>query len=165
MLPKIHKAPGPNGIVKGRPIVSCLGYCTTPASRLIDHYLCKAFAKTPANTVLKDTHSLTNVLSSKDFPADAMIVTADVTSLYTNMHWSDTVAAINDFLAEAEHPLRSLIVDLVEFVLENNYFEFKEKLFHQEFGMVMSTPMAVDVANIFSLCTRKSPSKFPFISL
>ena len=44
-----------------------------------------------------------------------------------------------------EHPLRSLIVDHVEFVLINNYFQFDGKLFHQEFGMAM----AVNVANIF----------------
>ena len=149
LLPKIHKDPSPNGIIKGRPIVSCIGYCTTPASRLVDHYLCRAFAQTEASTVLQDTHSLTNILAKRDFPEDAMIVTADVVSLYTNMHWSDTISAINDFLVEVEHPLCSLIVDLVEFVLENNYFEFDCKLFHQEFGMAMGTPMAVNIANIF----------------
>ena len=55
------------------------------------------------------------------------------------MHWPDTIAAVNNFLAEMEHPLRSLIVDLVEFVLDNNHFQFDGKLFHQEFGMAMGT--------------------------
>ena len=79
----------------------------------------------------------------------ALPVTADVVSLYTNMHWSDTIAAVNNFLAEMEHPLRSLIVDFVEFVLINSYFQFDGKLFHHEFGMAMGTPIAVNVANIF----------------
>ena len=37
-LPKIHKDPGPFGPV-GRPIVSCVNYCTAPASRFVDFYL------------------------------------------------------------------------------------------------------------------------------
>ena len=98
MLPKIHKDPGPKGIIKGRPIVSFLGYCTTPYSRLVDYHLCKAFSKTPANTVLRDTHSLTHILANNEFPEDALLVTADVVSLCTNMHWSDTIAAVNNFL-------------------------------------------------------------------
>ena len=93
MLPKIHKKLVA-GLVPGRPIVSCIGYCTSPASRFIDYHL-KAIISTRATTVLADTNSLTSKLASFQFPTNSKVVTADVVSLYTNnMCWVDTIAAV-----------------------------------------------------------------------
>jgi len=36
LLPKLHKPLGPCGL-KGRPIVSCINYCTSPASRFVGY--------------------------------------------------------------------------------------------------------------------------------
>ena len=33
--------------------------------------------------------------------------------------------------------------------LKQNYFVFKNTVYHQEFGMAMGTPMAVNIANAF----------------
>ena len=146
-LPKIHKAPGPCGI-KGRPIVSCIGYCTSQASRFIDHHI-QEVVRQSADTVLRDTNQLVQTLLDTTYPANCKILTADVESLYTNMEWGATISAINLLLSEAGHPLRRLLVDLVRFVLENNYLIFQTHIYHQEFGMAMGTPMAVNIANAF----------------
>lgn len=148
LLPKLHKPVGPHG-PKGRPIVSCIGYCTSPASRFVDFHLKLLLENIDSETILKDTTMLTNTLKASNFPDSALLVTADVESLYTNMNWDDTVAAVNTLLVEAQHPLRPLLIDLLQFVLENNYFCFNETLYHQEYGMAMGTPMAVNVANAF----------------
>lgn len=148
LLPKLHKPLGPHG-PKGRPIVSCIGYCTSPASKFIDHHLRAVLSSLEDSTILKDTAMLTSVLSKSDFRNDAMLATADVESLYTNMNWEDTVSAINTLLLEAKHKLHYLLIDLLKFVLENNYFTFNDNLYLQEYGMAMGTPMAVNVANAF----------------
>jgi len=132
LLPKLHKPLGPHG-PKGRPIVSCIGYCTSPASRFIDHHLKLILAAVESTTILRDTTMLTNTLKTSEFPDSALLVTADVESLYTNMNWEDTISAVNVILI----------------VLENNYFQFNDVLYHQEHGMAMGTPMAVNVANTF----------------
>ena len=53
---------------------------------LAEAKLVTCFSKTPANTVLRDTQSLTHILANNEFPEDALLVTADIVSLYTNMH-------------------------------------------------------------------------------
>jgi len=148
LLPKLHKPVGPHG-PKGRPIVSCIGYCTSPASRFIDYHLRAVLSSLEDSTILKDTTMLTNALNNSSFSNDALLITADVESLYTNMNWNDTVSAINTLLLEADHVLHHLIIDLLKFVLENNYFTFDNVLYHQQYGMAMGTPMAVNVANAF----------------
>ena len=153
MLPKIHKKLV-DGLVPGRPIVSCIGYCTSPSSRFIDFHLKNIIHET-ANTVLADTDSLISKLANTHFPANSKVVTADVVSLYTNMNWHDTISAIDEFLKDAEHPLRPLLIALIAFVLKNNYFKFENVLYHQEHGMAMGTPMAVNVANAFLFIHEK----------
>lgn len=155
MLPKLHKPPGPFG-PKGRPIVSCINYCTSPASRFVDFHLKSLLNSCDAHSVLKDTNDLTSLLQSSTWPNDAKVVTADVESLYTNMNWADTLHAVKLLLSENNHPLEALLVDLVQFVLENNYFSFDNVVYHQEFGMAMGTPMAVNVANAFLYVSERN---------
>ena len=147
LLPKLHKPLGPCTCgLKGRPIVSCINYCTSPASRFVDHHLRIVLLSLADTTILKDTTMLTNRLKTSSFPNNVRILTADVESLYTDMNWHDTIAAVDSLLVN--HPLRNLLLDLLKFVVENNYFIF-DILYHQEFGMAMGTPMAVNVANAF----------------
>ena len=47
------------------------------------------------------------------------------------------------------------MIDLIAFVLENNYFTFENVMYHQEHGMAMGTPMAVNVANAFLFMHEK----------
>ena len=145
----------------GRPIVSCINSCTSPASRFVDFHLKQIF-NTLSSTVLIDTCHFTRRLSSSVFPHSCSLVTADVVSLYTNMNLTGTIAAIDSFLLEVNHPLRLLIVELVQFVLENNYFLFQDTIYHQQFGMALGTPMAVNVANAFLyIHEKKSLALFP----
>ena len=158
-LPKIHKPVNADGTVKGRPIVSCIDYCTSPASKFIDHHI-KDVVECHADTVLRDTSQLIDSLVNITFPPDCRLITADVSSLYTNMDWESTLAAMNTFLSEFDHPLCSLLVDLTKLVLENNFY-FKDHVYHQQYGMAMGTPMAVNVANMFLYVSeRKSVANF-----
>ena len=134
---------------KWRPIVSCRGYCGTPASRYIDFHIKSCMHS--ANSTLRDTSHVIRNLANKQgrLAADCYLITADVESIYTNMDWDDTIDALNVYLTECAHPLKELLLSLVRFVLCNNFFQYDEVLYHRERGMAMRTPMAINIANSF----------------
>ena len=72
------------------------------------------------------------------------------------MDWQDTLHALRSFLNECRHEKNDLILDLVSFVLRNNFFLYHEVVYHQLSGMAMGTPMAVNVANIFLYLHEKT---------
>ena len=73
----VHKDP-----MVGRPIVASTTYITTPASRFVDHCLSPILPSIPS--YLKDSIQLIKLAGCK-FNKEIFLVTADVTSLYTNI--------------------------------------------------------------------------------
>ena len=87
MLPKIHKDPSkwpvPNRIPPGRPIVSNCSSEGYPLTEILDHFMQKVATTHPS--YLKDTWDFIKFLDQLIVPSDALIVTCDVTSMYTNI--------------------------------------------------------------------------------
>ena len=154
LLPKLHKTFITEGQPKCRPIVSSIGYCTSPASRYVDFHLKKYSNK--AETVLSNSSQVIDQLRQQPSFQDCVLLTADVESLYTNMCWKRTIDALQVFLEEVQHPQTSFLIDLVNFILTNNYFVFQNNTYHQIKGMAMGTPMAVNVANLFLFIHERS---------
>ena len=129
--------------------MSCRGYCSTPASRYIDFHI-KSCMHSATSTLRDTSHVIRNLANIQGrLAADCYLITADVESVYTNMDWDDTIGALNVYLTECTHPLKELLLSLVRFVLCNNFFQYDEFLYHQERGMAMRTPMAINIANSF----------------
>ena len=86
------------------------------------------------------------------FP-DAHLVTLDVVGLYTNIPHNEIKEAVSSFLESGHYqgkiPPLNTIMDIINFVLDNNFFSFENKFYHQIFGTAMGTPMAPTVANLF----------------
>ena len=63
---------------------------------------------------------------------NALLVTADVTSLYPSIPHEDGLRALYTKLEERKDKKVSSenLVDLAEFVLKNNYFEFNSDVYH-----------------------------------
>jgi hypothetical protein len=81
LLPKIHKGINPP---PGRPILSANGCPTEKISQFVDHFLKEIATKHPA--YVKDTtHFLQRLQDVGQLPPDSILVTLDVTSLYTNI--------------------------------------------------------------------------------
>ena len=142
MLPKVHKKP-----LVGRPIVASSSFITTPASKFIDYCLSPYLSSLPS--YLRDFTQLINELANYNTTKDCYLVTADVTSLYTNIPITDCLVAIDLFCRDYGVPHVGLIVELSRLVLTNNYFEANGTLFHQIWGLAMGTPMAVSAAVIY----------------
>ena len=80
-----------------------------------------------------------------------ILVSIDVSGLYTNIPQSEGLDAVHDALEEREDKSipSSYLVNLLELVLKNNIFEFDEELFIQLIGTAMGTRPAPSYANIF----------------
>ena len=142
LLPKVHKCP-----LVGRPIVASTKYLTTPASRFIDCTLTPFLQTFPS--YLKDSSDFIRQLDSLTIVPGSYLVTADVSSLYTNIPIKDCIVAIDLTCRSKDCPITALITELSRFVLTNNYFEAEGVIYHQQWGLAMGTPMAVAAAVIY----------------
>ena len=79
VLPKIHKPGNP-----GRPIVSANGHPTEKISEFVSFHL-NPLVQTLPSHVKNSTHLLNKLQDFDDIPPNALLVTLDVSSLYTNI--------------------------------------------------------------------------------
>ena len=84
---------------------------------------------------LKDSSDLIQNLSEFGLVPGSHLVTADVTSLYTNIPIADCITAVDLFCRSNSCTCTALITELTIFVLTNNYFETEGTLFHQRWGL------------------------------
>ena len=144
LLPKIHK----DGI-PGRPIVSAIGHHTEKISEFLDYHLRHHVEKLPS--FLKDTTDYLNKTPSSNLPDGTLLVTMDVTSLYTNIPHDEGIAACKKVWdsRRVKMPSTESLVKLLEHTLQLNNFMFNGEHYLQINGTSMGTKMAPSYANIF----------------
>ena len=150
LLPKIHK-----GIIPppGRPILSANGCPTEKISAFVDHFLREVSTK--HKSYVKDTtHFLQKLQTLGQLPPDSILVTFDVTSLYTNIPNQEGIAAAQHALNIGRpqfglKPSNSSLVQLMEFVLTKNNFKFNGEHYLQIGGLSMGTRMAPNFADLY----------------
>ena len=145
LLPKIHKAGNP-----GRPIVSANGHPTEKISEFVDLHLQPHVNSLPS--YMKDTTDyLRKLQESGPIPPETLLVSLDVTSLYTNIPHEDGIRACKEAWEErpVKDPPTEILVKLLTLILKCNNFEFKGKHYLQVQGTAMGTKMAPAYANIF----------------
>ena len=97
ILPKIHKSGAP-----GTPIVSSCGAPRERISRFIDYYLGPLVKKIPSH--VKDTNDFLSKLRAIRVTSESLLVTLDVTSLYTNIPHEEGLDACREALDTKESP-------------------------------------------------------------
>ena len=146
-LPKVHKRLQPP--YAGRPIVSAPSTTTYHVSVYLHRLLLPLLRHIPSicfssRELIRDLHTYTDTTART-------LLTADVCSLYPSIPIDFGVAAVAAFLAlDDTIPTQRqyLIVDLLRWVLTNNYCIFKGTVYLQLKGTAMGTPVAVSYANI-----------------
>ena len=138
---KIHKNP-----IAVRPIVSGCGGPTERISTLVDLHLQPHVPL--ANSYLRDSSQLLQLLEDKTFPTDVTLATIDVKALYINIpHGEGTRAVLNRLYhnnpnSQAVEMPPETLADLLKIVLTHNYFQFADRMYHQVQGTAMGTKMA-----------------------
>ena len=149
-LPKIHKDENP-----GRPIVNGIGTITEKLSAYIDQHIRPLVPNIP--TYIKDTTDFINTIEGIQLDPTDLLVTIDVSALYTSIPHNEGLMAINKALEENQYDplLKTFICRLTHQVLTKNYFTFNGKFYHQIQGTAMGTRMAPSYATY--LCTNWNP--------
>ena len=71
-------------------------------------------------------------------------------ALYPHIPHGEGLEALREAFIKAENELPvDELISLARVVLENNYFEFDEKIFRQKLGTAIGTKFAPGFANIF----------------
>ena len=147
-LKKIHKNP-----IAVRPIVSGCGGPTERISSLVDLHLQPHVPL--ANSYLRDSSQLLQLLEDRTFPTDVTLATIDVKALYLNIpHGEGTRAVLNRLYhnnpnSQAVEMPPETMADLLKIVLTHNYFHFADRMYHQVQGTAMGTKTAPAYANLF----------------
>lgn len=155
-IAKIHKWP-----IKGRPIAGNVNWITTYVSKLLSHTLRSQVES--RQYILKDSRALISQIEHLLIPGDCILVTMDITALYPSMKQALTLEAISeldfprdeiqrDYLGNA-HPgeigEREFAIQATRFVLQTQYVEFNNQVYHQTEGMAMGTNAAPEIANLY----------------
>ena len=145
-LTKIHKA---NPV--GRHIISGCGGPTERISSFVDSLL-QPIAK-QQTSYLKDTTDFINFIGNTKVTENAILVSMDVTSLYTNIPQEEgitTVCNTYERFHSNKPPIPThYLRDMLRLILQENSFQFHGKHYLQTHGTAMGTKMAVSFANLF----------------
>ena len=108
------------------------------------------------SSYLKDTTSFLTHIQGLNriyspFNSRTILVTADVTSLYTNIPHSEGLSACRKALDTRQVPIPPTqdLMRLLELTLKLNNFQFNGRHYIQTQGTAMGTPVAPSYANIF----------------
>ncbi|XP_050511970.1 uncharacterized protein LOC126888016 [Diabrotica virgifera virgifera] len=144
-LPKIHKLNFPI-----RPVVS---FVNTPLSNLaqfVNKLLNDLINYSPKYTV-KNTQELVSKLSSITLPSNFIMVSFDVTNLFTNVPRQETIPIVSDLLLSNKIDPQKIIhiKSLLQFCLSQDFFVFNNKLYRQPEGLAMGNPLSPLLADLF----------------
>ena len=145
LLPKIHKKNIP-----GRPICSSINHPTSNISKFVDEHIKKYVPKT--KSYVRDTqHFISRLKQLGTIPEGALLVTLDVSSLYTNIPNREGILAVADHLrADPEkQKIGPHLLKLLELVLHSMSFDFNNDHYLQIEGTAMGTGVAPNYANLF----------------
>ncbi|XP_064641362.1 uncharacterized protein LOC135496144 [Lineus longissimus] len=132
--------------------MSANGCPTERISSFVDSFL-QPLVKTTRSFIKDTTHFLRVLRDIGQLPDDALLVTLDVTSLYTNIPHLEGKTAVERILAPHRDtntiPTNFSLVLLLDAVLTMNNFEFNGENYLQTGGVAMGTKVAPYLANIF----------------
>jgi hypothetical protein len=132
----------------------------------VDYFLTPLSFLHPA--YVKDTYDFIDKIYNIQVDTNALLITMDVESLYTNIDNKDGIRAVEEIFKLHPDPLRPdrEILELLETLLTNNDFVFNGEWFLQLWGTSMGKKFAPAYANIFmasfekialSKCTKNQP--------
>ena len=145
ILPKSHKVNNPS-----RPIVSSNNQPTECISQFVDFH--RQTLVLHYTVIRQRYHWFLNKLTAIDIlPDNALLVSLDVTSLYTNIPHNEGIDACRFFLQKRtnKHIPTETICDLIRIILTINNLTFNSKHYLQKHGTAMGTRMAPSYADLF----------------
>ena len=125
---------------------------TERISQFVDYHL-KPLVQTTQSFIKDTTHFLNKLEQLGQLPQNALLVTLDVSSLYTNIPHNEGITACRHFLDTRDRNSSTVgtetLCDLIRMILKMNSFTFNDKHYLQIHGTAMGTRMAPSYPNLF----------------
>ena len=122
------------------------------SQQFVDYHL-KPLVQTTQSFIKDTTHFLNKLEQLGQLPQNALLVTLDVSSLYTNIPHNEGITACRHFLDTRDRNSSTVgtetLCDLIRMILTMNSFTFNDKHYLQIHGTAMGTRMAPSYANLF----------------
>ena len=150
---KVHKEHSEGQTPPERPIVSGSGSVNENIGHFVEHHIKNLAQK--HETFLKDTPDLLRYIEkvneNEHSPQNAILVSMDVSAVYTNIPQSEGIECVREALNEVKNKKipTEFIIRLLDITLKENIFEFNEELFKQIIGTAMGSKPAPSYANLF----------------
>ena len=146
-LPKVHKQFVEFPSI--RPICSGSDSPTANSSEFVDTFI-KPIAQNQPSYIRDTTDFIKKTKDIITTDSD-ILVTMDVTSLYTNIDQQEGRSTCEHFLSQRQRPSipTKFIITLINLILKCNTMFFNGRFSHQIKGTAMGTAMAVSFANLF----------------
>jgi hypothetical protein len=144
VMPKLHKTP-----MKFRPIVPSYACPTTFISKYLDRILQKCLQFYP--WVCHGSYHALSVFENLCVNKDLVCMSADVESLYTSIDVPSGLIKLRGSLlgiCKIPRTETDLIISLLDWVFNNNFFVFEGNLYRQKHGIAMGTSVAPTFANL-----------------
>ena len=150
MLFKVHKQHQEGAAPPERPVISGSGAITENPSKFCQHYM-KQVSKDHASYLRDTCDFLRHIQNIENLPANSVLVTIDVTGLYTHIPRDEGIQATREALNRRQDQSvpTEFIVSLLELLNKWNIFEFNGSLYQQLHGTAMGQTHAPDYADIF----------------
>ena len=118
-------------------------------SEFIDFHIQPLAKKVPS--YIKDSgHILEIIHKIKWLDNDIWLITIDVKALYTNIRHADGLAALKEALSKADQNTPpEVLLQLCEFILKHNVFQFNNINYIQKQDTAMGTKMAPSYAILY----------------
>lgn len=84
-------------------------------------------------------------------PTEGWLVTIDVVSLYTSIEHQKGIEAVRGLLSTSDYSIQqqNFVMELLEIVLYENFFLFRDQFFIQKRGTAMGSNVAPPYANCY----------------
>ena len=152
-IPKIHKKF--TRVPPVRPIVSQCNSTLYPTDRFIDHILQPIAQSYP--DYLHNYTSLSILLQNLTVPDNALLVTLDISNLYSSIPQTDMLQTIYQEMVHNRHLLPfepNMIIRLLHTNINHNYFQFASLIFQQIKGTAMGAAYSPTVANTHNIVLK-----------
>lgn len=138
VIPKVHKSLSKQ---PRRPLTSANGGPLEQIGQFLDALICGMVKELPF--FVQDTRNVLQKIVGVEVPEGSMLASIDVESLYTSMTDKCVISAVAHFLDEKYPTMGSqkeFILNLLNFALTHNCFQFAGLYYHQLRGTSLGPP-------------------------